>query len=202
MTFSAGEETIHKLPHAPVHLYQLNSNPGAYSNKMGCGAFTTAMALSCYQPGRFGNYAAARAIFGQMRKVPFFGGTFERQNARIGRRHVYFSKPYDRGTPADLAAAIDCGAPTIMLVRPGFLGTGLHDVLLVGYSVDALGRWLNFFVDNPAIESDKLQSPGVDYPGNEAYSVSYLSKWWTGCFTPFIGSPQALAKWRHLTGRK
>jgi hypothetical protein len=139
MVHPAQEETVHKLPHAPVHLYQLNADPGAYSNKMGCGAFTTAMALSCYDPVRFGKYAAARRLFDRMRKVPFFGGTFEGQNAVMGRRYGFFARSYDNGTPADLAAAIDCGAPTIMLVRPGFLGIGLHDVLLVGYSVDALG---------------------------------------------------------------
>lgn len=202
MAHSAAEETVHQLPHLPVHLYQLNKAPDAYSNKMGCGAFTTAMALSCYDPVRFGKYDAASKLFDRMRKVPFFGGTFESQNAIMGRRYGFFARSYDSGTPADLAAAIDCAAPTIMLVRPGFLGIGLHDVLLVGYSVDALGRWLNFFVDNPAIESGSLQSPArPDYPGNEVYPVSFLSTWWTGCFTPFLGSSEAVAKWRDLTGR-
>ena len=202
MTHPTTEEIIHKLPHDPVHLYQKNTAPGAYYNEKGCGAFSTAMALSFYDRERFGKYAAARMLFDQMLKVPFFGGTFEGQNASVGKRFGFFARAYDHGTPADLAAAIDCGAPTILLVRPGFLGIGQHDVLLVGYSVDAVGRWLNFFVDNPGIESDKLQSPPrPDYPGNEVYSVSFLSTWWTGCFTPFLGSFDAVAKWRELTGR-
>ncbi|MDQ3930297.1 MAG: hypothetical protein M3328_14280 [Chloroflexota bacterium] len=202
MVDATTQETIHNLPRLPVHLFQLNKDPGAYYNEKGCGAFTTAMALSFYQPARFGNYDAARKIFDRMLKVPFFGGTFESQNAVIGQRHGFFARNYDHGTPAELAAAIDCGAPTIMLVRPGFLGIGQHDVLLVGYSVDSSGRLLNFFVDNPEIESDKLQlPPRPEYPGNEVYSVPFLSTWWTGCFTPFLGSPAAVARWRELTHR-
>jgi hypothetical protein len=201
-TGSPAGETIHRLPRDPVHLYQLNKAPGGYHNAMGCGAFTTAMALSCYNPTRFGTYTAARFIFHKMRKVPIFGGTFESQNAAIGRRYRFSAHPYDHGTPADLAAAIDCGAPTIMLVNPGFLGIGRHDVLLVGYSVDAEGRWLRFFVDNPAVESPTQPAPpGVSYPGNESYPVDSLPARWTGCFTPFFSSQDDHLKWRMLTGR-
>jgi hypothetical protein len=195
-------EIIHRLPHPPVHLFQHNQAPGAYANKMGCGAFTTAMALSCYDPARFGNYAAARSIFDSMRKVPFFGGTFESQNASIGRRFKFATDNYDNGTHADLATAIDCGAPAILLVNPNFLGIGQHDVLLVGYSVDAQGRLVHFFVDNPGVESaTQTAPPGLSYPGNEAYSVATLSTKWTRCFTPFFPSPDAYLKWRMLTNR-
>lgn len=196
-------EIVHRLPHDPKHLFQLNEDPGAYYNKMGCGAFTTAMALSCYDRDRFGTYAAARRIFAQMWKVPLFGGTFESQNAAMGRRYGFFTAPYDRGTVADLAAAIDAGAPTIMLVDPQwFFGIGRHDVLLVGYSIDTQGRYLNLFVDNPAYQSASIASPpGTNYPGNEVYPVDILPQKWTRCFTPFFASAAAFAQWRTTTGR-
>ena len=195
-------EIVHRLQRGPVHLFQLNKAPDAYYNEMGCGAFATAMALSCYDPDRFGTYAAARRIFDQMWKVPLFGGTFESQNAAMGRRHNFSTAPYDHGTVADLAAAIDAGAPTIMLVDPKCLGIGRHDVLLVGYSVDTEGRYLKLFVDNPAYESATLASPpGTNYPGNEIYPVDILPHKWTRCFTPFFASAAAFARWRAATGR-
>jgi hypothetical protein len=201
-TTSTAGEVVHRLPGDPVHLYQLDKSPGAYYNTMGCGAFTTAMALSLHDRERFGTYDAARMIFEKMRKVPFFGGTFESQNAAIGQQFNVACDPYDRGTPADLAAAIDCGAPTILLINPNFLSIGRHDVLLVGYSVDAEGRYARFFVDNPAVESDTQQAPpGLLYPGNEAYSVAVLSKKWTRCFTPFFPTDDAYLKWLLFTGR-
>ena len=194
--------TVHRLPNVPVHLFQRDRNPDAYFNEKGCGAFTTAMALSHYNPARFGTPAAAREIFDQMLKVPIFGGTFEFQNARMAKHYGLFSKNYDHGTPADLAAAIDCGAPTIMLVNPGFLGIGEHDVLLVGYSVNSSGNWLRFFVDNPAVESAPSEATFPEhFPGNMSYSIPDLSEKWTRCFTPIFGSADAYAKWRALTGR-
>src|SRR5690242_6629106 len=75
------QEIVHRLPHDPVHLWQLSTDPGTYSNPLGCGAFSTSMGLSCYDATRFGNYDSARNIFDAMFKVPFFGGTFESQNA-------------------------------------------------------------------------------------------------------------------------
>src|SRR5262249_23917730 len=156
--------------------------------------FTTAMALSYYDLPRFGTYAAAREIFDQMLKVPFLGGTFECQNAAIGRRFNFFAAPYDHGSVVDLSAAIDNAAPTIMLVNPGLVGIGQHDVLLVGYSVDQHGNYLNLFVKTPAIESATLAGPaGPAYPGNEIIPVGTLSAKWTGCFTPFFASADAYA---------
>lgn len=194
-------QTIHKLDHAPIHLYQLNKAPDAYYNEKGCGAFTTSMALSCFDPAKFGTYAAVRAIFDQMVKVPFAGGTFEHQNARMGQKFGFHTKNYDHGSPAELAAAIDCGAPTILLVNPGFLGIGQHDVLLVGYSVDATGKW-RFYVDNPAVESAPSEtSLPQEFPGNASYSIADLAEKWTRCFTPFFATADAFAKWRALTGR-
>lgn len=199
------DEIVHRLPRGPVHLYQLNRDPDAYYNEMGCGAFTTAMALSCYDPARFGTYATARHIFEKMWKVPLFGGTFESQNAAIGRRYNFSTAPYDHGTVADLAAAIDAGAPTIMLVDPRrywIFEIGRHDVLLVGYSVDSQGKFLKLFVDNPANPSATLTSPaGMDYPGNEIYPVDNLHQKWTGCFTPFFASADAFAQWRAIRRR-
>lgn len=198
----ATSEIIHRLPRAPLHLFQHNKAPHAYYNEKGCGAFSTAMALSCYDPARFGSYAAARIIFNKMLKVPFFGGTFEGQNAVIGRRYQFVAHAQDHGTPADLVAAIDCGAPTILLVNPGMFGIGTHDVLLVGYSVDPHGALLNLFVDNPGVESSTQVSPsGSPYPGNEVYPVASLAAKWTRCFTPFFTSPVVYAQWRALTYR-
>ena len=201
-TASVAGEVVHRLPGEHTHLYQHSKVPRTYYNPKGCGAFTTAMALSFYDWQRFGTYEAARMIFDKMAKVPFFGGTFENENSAIGRQFGFATDSYDRGTPADLAAAIDCGAPTILLINPNFLGIGQHDVLLVGYSVDAQGRYMHFFVDNPGVESPTQQSPpGLSYPGNEAYSVAVLSAKWTRCFTPFFSTEDAYLKWRMLTRR-
>jgi hypothetical protein len=59
-------EIVRRLPRDPVHLWQLNQSPGTYNNAMGCGAFSTAMALSYYDPTRFGTYDAARRIVSRM----------------------------------------------------------------------------------------------------------------------------------------
>ncbi|HEY0071131.1 MAG TPA: hypothetical protein VGE04_14285 [Chloroflexia bacterium] len=218
MADTTAGETVHALPrlHAQsvelkqdpdavtAHLYQLNEKPGAYANKMGCGAFTTTMAISHYHP-TLGTYDTARTIFDKMIKVPHFGGTFECQNARMARQYGLLSKNYDHGTLADLQAAIDCGAPTILLVEPtGRLRIGQHDVLLVGYSLDASGKLFRFFVDNPMIESAPSRESPVQaqkFPGNASYTVPELIKTWTNCFTPFFGSAEAYARWRALTGR-
>jgi hypothetical protein len=160
------------------------------------------MALSRYNPERYGSYAAARAIFGEMKKVPFFGGTFERQNAAIAKRHGFFAAPFDHGRVSDLAAAIDRGAPAIMLVNPGIFGIGMHDVLLVGYSVDPNGNYRNLFVINPEVQNATLTvSLNVTYPGNEVIPASTLPSKWTGCFTPFFLSAEAFAGWRAEVGR-
>src|SRR6476661_7188080 len=138
---------VHRLPHDPIHLYQYNEDPQAYKNPMGCGAFCTTMALSYYDVGRFGTYAAVRQIFETMRHVPFFGGTFESQNARLARKHDLFAASFDFGTVDDLTAAIDKGAPTVLLVNPGLFGIGRHDVLLVGYSANDAGCCVDLFVN-------------------------------------------------------
>src|SRR4051812_36533964 len=96
-------EIVHRLPRDPVHLYQLNAAADGYDNPMGCGAFSTAMALSVYDPARFGSYDTARHFFGQMLKVPFFGGTFEHQNAALARRLGFVAQFQDHGSVADLA---------------------------------------------------------------------------------------------------
>lgn len=199
---SATNEIVHRLPHDPTHLYQRSQDPPDYFNRKGCGAFCTAMAFSFYDSGRYGNYATPRAIFCEMVKVPFFGGTFEGQNAATGKRHGFFAAPFDHGKVSDLAAAIDRGAPTIMLVNPGKFGIGTHDVLLVGYSVDANGNHVNLFVNNPEVQNATLAAPlNATYPGNEVIPVNILPKKWTGCFTPFFASAEALTDWRAQVGR-
>ena len=193
-------ETIHRLPQEPVHLYQLNQGGDAYYNPMGCGAFSTAMALSVYDPA-FGRYAQARAIFAQMLKVPFFGGTFEHQNAAVAHRFGYLADFYDQGSVADLVLAIDAGAPVILLVNPGPLGLGQHDVLLVGYS-EVGGAPLHLFLDNTALESGTQPAPdGLSYPGNQTLTAADLSHKWTGGFTPFFHDAATQARWRKATRR-
>jgi hypothetical protein len=195
-------EHVHRLPRDPVHLYQFNADPAAYQNAMGCGAFCTAMGLSYYDPVRFGLYSAARTIFADMLHVPFFGGTFESQNAATARRLGYFAQPFDHGTIADLTAAIDFGAPTVLLINPGFLGIGTHDVLLVGYGTDEWGGCVCIFVNNPAVESATLGAPmGLSYPGNQIIASSTLPSRWTGCFTPFFDSQTTFNNWRAHTHR-
>ncbi|HKP54437.1 MAG TPA: papain-like cysteine protease family protein [Chloroflexia bacterium] len=197
------DEIVHRLPRDPAHLYQRSQDPPNYNNPMGCGAFCTSMALSFYNPERYGNYGAPRAIFGEMVKVPFFGGTFEGQNASIAKKHGFFAAPFDHGKVTDLAAAIDHGAPTIMLVDPGRFGIGRHDVLLVGYSVDANGNYINLFTNNPEVQGATLESPlDEKYPGNYIIPVSTLPTKWTGCFTPFFSSAEAFASWRAQVGRR
>lgn len=204
-------EIIHRLPREPVHLWQLNQDPGTYNNPMGCGAFSTAMALSCYDPQRFGTYTAAREIFDHMVKVPFFGGTFESQNAAIAQKYNFHSAPYDHGKVADVAAAIDCGAPTILLILPktilsiagvDLLKVGQHDVLLVGYSTDGRGKYLNLFINNPWLRDSGQPAPaGLAYPGNQTLPVATLGETWTGNFTPFFPTEATWADWRKATHR-
>lgn len=195
-----GDETIHTLSRLPIHLYQLNAAEDAYSNRMGCGAFTTAMALSAYDPGKYGTYDVARFFFDRMLKVPIFGGTFESQNARIARLQGFMAHSYSGGTLRDLTAAVDAGAPTIMLIDPRHLGVGSHDVLLVGYSADGTGTPRSFFVDNPA-RPEALQ-PGTPYPGNQTMPAAELTSRWTRVFTPIFSDDQQQAAWLGATGRQ
>ncbi len=202
MTDAPGGEVVHRLPHDPIHLYQYNAAAGAYENAMGCGAFSTAMALSVYDAAKYGSYDTARGFFQQMLKVPFFGGTFENQNSAIARRLGFLAYSYGYGTVADLAAAIDAGAPAIILVNPTTLGIGTHDVLLVGYSVNAQGLYLQLFVDNPAVESNNQPAPaGLSYPGNQTISLADLPHKWTGVFTPIFASAGADAQWKQRARR-
>jgi hypothetical protein len=198
---SAGE-VVHRLPRDPVHLFQLNTAPDTYNNPMGCGAFSTSMALSVYDPMRFGNYDTPRNLFSQMLKVPFFGGTFENQNGAMARRFGFLAHSYGYGTPADLAAAIDLGAPTVILINPNRLGIGQHDVLLVGYSVDVHGNFLRLFIDNPWEQAGTQPAPpGLSYPGNQAIAEADIPHKWTGVFTPIFASPDTESRWRAQTHR-
>jgi hypothetical protein len=204
-------EVVHRLPRDPVHLWQLNHDPGTYNNAMGCGAFSTAMALSCYDPARFGTYDAARRIFDQMDKVPFFGGTFESQNAAVAHQFNYYGAPYSRGTVEDLMGAIDHGAPAVLLIEPktilsiaghDLLKIGQHDVLLVGYSLNAHTQPLNIFINNPWLPgASQTAPPGLSYPGNQTIPVARLDQVWTGNFTPFFPSAEAWAAWRRAAHR-
>ncbi len=208
---AAPSETVHRLPHDPVHLFQLNTDPGTYKNPMGCGAFSTSMALSYYDAARFGTYDSAHAVFDAMLKVPFFGGTFESQNAAVAHKYNFFAAPFDHGTVADLAAAIDLGAPTVILVNPktfvsvgdiDIVRVGQHDVLLVGYSVDAQGHYINLFINNPWLQSGTQPAPaGLSYPGNQTIAVADLANKWSYCFTPFFQAADTFAQWRKTTHR-
>ncbi len=196
----APAETVHRLPQDPVHLYQLAQGQDAYYNPMGCGAFSTTMALSTYDP-TFGTSEHVRAVFGQMIKVPFFGGTFEHQNAATARRFGYLADFYMHGTVADLALAIDAGAPVILLVNPGLFGLGQHDVLLVGYS-EVNSAPLHLFLDNTAVESPTQPAPpGLAYPGNQLLTLTDLSGKWTGGFTPFFRDAATQTRWRNQAHR-
>lgn len=199
---SAGGEVVHRLPRDPVHLFQHTTAKGAYNNPMGCGAFSTAMALSVHDPARFGTAEAARALFDKMLKVPFFGGTFENQNSVAARRLGFPAYSYDYGTVADVAAAINHGAPVVFLINPNRLGIGQHDVVLVGYSTTAQGAYLRVFVDNPAVESAiQPAPPGVAYPGNQTFRVAELPQRWTGVFTPIFADAVRAAQWRRTMHR-
>ncbi len=116
------------LARMPVHLWQWNPAPSAFYSPTGCGAFATAMALSVFQPARFGSYGAARAIEAAMPVIPLVGGTPESANAVAARAAGFPAAMLDHRTVAELRAAIDSNAPVILLVDP-LLGLGRHDVL-------------------------------------------------------------------------
>jgi hypothetical protein len=191
---------VYALPQLPVHLWQNNPAPDAYRNPMGCGAFTTAMALSVYDPARYGSYAAARRLFTQMVQVPVFGGTFEGQNTEQARQAGFTALPSDHGTVADLVAAVNLGAPIILLVDPGLLGIGRHDVLLVGYRVGRNGRVQQLLVDDPLLATPTRASAPAE-PGNRAIPIADLPHKWTGVFTPIFASRDRAANWQRATGR-
>src|SRR4051812_15464463 len=201
--YSATERgRIVKLEREPVHLWQWNPAPGAYYSPMGCGAFTTAMALSIYAPARFGSYAAARALYAQMSQIPLLGGTFEEENAAAARREGFAATAFDHGTAADLMTAIDAGVPVILLVDPALFGLGRHDVLLVGYRVNRAGTLQDVFVDNPAIEgADGADPDSATAPGNQLITMADLRRTWTGVFTPIFRSAADEQGWRTLTQR-
>jgi hypothetical protein len=193
-----------QLGQLPVHLWQWNPAPDAY-NPMGCGAFTTAMALSTYEPDRFGTYQAANSIFAQMPKIPLIGGTFEGDNAKVAGLAGFAATTADHGTAADLMTAIDAGAPVILLVNPIFLGLGglgLHDVLLVGYRLDAAGMLQDVFVDDPAFGAAGGADPNAPgAPGNRMITMAELQQSWTGVFTPVFRTVADEQHWQKIAGR-
>jgi hypothetical protein len=191
---------VYALPQLPVHLWQTNPTRNAYRNPMGCGAFTTAMALSVYDRVHYGSYSAARRLFTQMVQVPVFGGTFEGQNAEQARQAGFTALSNDHGTVADLVAAVNLGAPVILLVDPGLLGIGRHDVLLVGYRVGRSGRVQQLLVDDP-LRAGSTRAEAPAEPGNLAIPVADLPRKWTGVFTPIFASPARAADWQRATGR-
>jgi hypothetical protein len=198
--FALGE-TVRRLPRNPVHLFQNNQSATEYHNAMGCGAFSTAMALSVYNPD-YGTYEMAQSFFAQMLKVPFFGGTFENQDAAVARRLGFHADSYGMGTLTDLMTAIDLGAPAVILINPTHLGIGTHDVLLVGYSVDAEGTPLRLFIDNPAVESGAQKArPGQIYPGNQTIEAPDVDQKWTHVFSPIFADPAVYDRWRAQTRR-
>jgi len=191
---------VYGLPQLPVHLWQDNPAPDAYRNPMGCGAFTTAMALSVYDPMLYGSYAVAQVLFAQMAQVPVFGGTFEGENAEQARLAGFTALPSAQGTVADLVTAVNLGAPVILLVDPGLLGIGQHDVLLVGYRVGAAGQLRELLVDDPFLAAPTRANAPVE-PGNQAIPIVDLPHRWTGVFTPIFSSPARAADWQAQTGR-
>jgi hypothetical protein len=191
---------VYALPQLPVHLWQTNPARNAYRNPMGCGAFTTAMALSVYDRVHYGSYSAARRLFTQMVQVPVFGGTFEGQNAEQARQAGFTALPNDHGTVADLVAAVNLGAPVILLVDPGLLGIGRHDVLLVSYRVERNGRVQQLLVDD-TLRATSTRAVAPAEPGNQAIAVADLPHKWTGVFTPIFASPDRAADWQRATGR-
>jgi hypothetical protein len=200
-----GGEVVSRLPRDPVHLWQRTDRAGLYNNSMGCGAFSTAMAISVFQPGGFvndGGYAIAHDIYDQMLKVPFSGGgTFEMQNTLALKAHGLQASMFLFGTFDHVAAAIDMGAPVIILINPIVLNIGQHDVLAVGYSRDTFGRPLSLFIDNPWDEPSTQVGPdGLNYPGNSKIAAADLPNKWTGTFTPVFGDTTTFNEWRQRTG--
>jgi hypothetical protein len=107
---------VYGLPRWPAHLWQYNPAPDAYANPRGCAAFSTAMALSVYDPTHYGTYAAAQHLFTRMAQVPIFGGTFESQNAVVARQAGFIAFNHAQGTVAELVAAVNLDAPVILLI--------------------------------------------------------------------------------------
>lgn len=119
--------------------------------------------------------------------------------------------PPPPGDPSDGAAAIARGAPTILLILPktilsiagvDLLKVGQHDVLLVGYSTDGRGKYLNLFINNPWLRDSGQPAPaGLAYPGNQTLPVATLDETWTGNFTPFLPTEAHWADWKKATHR-
>ena len=191
---------VYGLSPRPVHLWQSNPAPDAYANPRGCGAFSTAMALSVYDPTHYGTYAAAQRLFTRMAQVPFFGGTFESQNAVVAGQAGFIALNHDHGTVDDLVTAVNLGAPVILLLNPNFLGIGQHDVLLVGYRAGADGQVRDLLIDNPA-QAAATRSDAPAEPGNQMIAVEDLPRIWTGIFTPIFASPAVATAWQAQAGR-
>lgn len=198
-------EVVHRLPDEPVHLWQLTNDTTLYNNPMGCGAFSSAMALSVYQPGGFvanGGYAIAHSLFARMLQVPISGGTFELEDSMALQAEGLQASMFLLGTFDQLAAAIDLGAPVILLVNRVFLLIGQHDVLMVGYSRDATGAPLHVFIDDPAIGAVDQEAPaGLSYPGNDKIAFADLASKWTGTFTPVFKDPGTFDQWKTNANR-
>jgi hypothetical protein len=184
----------------PVHLWQYNSAPDAYANPQGCGAFSTAMALSVYDPTHYGTYATAHYLFTRMVQVPFFGGTFEHQNAVVAGQAGFIALNHDHGTVGDLVTAVNLGAPVILLLNPNFLGIGQHDVLLVGYRAGADGQVRDLLIDDPAQAAASRPDAPAE-PGNQVISLTDLPARWTGVFTAIFDSSAVASAWQAQAGR-
>jgi len=205
-------EQVYTLNPLPTHLWQLDHaakvtvgdhEQEAY-NDMGCGAFSTSIALSVFAPQR-ATLQAATSLYQRMRKVPFTRGTWEGENARLALEDGYVAANLSDGTPAELANLVKLNAPAVLNINPRrFLAVvqyGAHDVALAGYSSDAGGAVAKIFVLDPWRETGNGSVGGhEDYPGNRYFVTGpqegeQLSAIWTRTFTPIFRDAAQAREW-------
>ncbi len=205
-------EQIHALSPMPPHLWQLNPNvqvtigglPKPANNNMGCGAYSTTMCVSAYD-SKYGSYQTAADFYARMAKVPFSRGTWEGENSTMARKLGFVSAQLHNGTPQELADLIAVNAPAVLNIDPQqilFIKYGAHDVPLVGYSEDGVGKLLKLFVLDPWIEGDSGSIGGhPEYPGNRYFAATdadpgeKLTAMWTGTFTPVFRDRDHAQQW-------
>ncbi len=205
-----GEQVFAVSP-LPTHLWQLDKqdtvNVKGMSeqafNDMGCGAYSTAMAMSVHDP-KYGSEQAATDLYNRMSKVFFSRGTWEGENAKQAAQAGFVSAQLHNGTADELADLIRVNAAAVMNMEPGhilFVEYGAHDMTLVGCSTISSGAVQKIFVLDPWLPTGNGSVGGhPDYPGNRYFVTDdtygeKLATMWTGTFTPIFKDADQARQW-------
>ncbi len=204
-------EQVHALDPMPPHLWQLDKAetvqskgaPESAYNDMGCGAYSTTVAMAYYD-NKFNSYQFATDLYAHMGKVIFSHGTWEGENARQAQNNGFVSAQLHNGTAAELADLIRVNAPAVLNIDPHtilMVTYGAHDITLVGFSGASDGTPLKIFALDPWLQPDSGSIANhPDYPGNRYFvannaSGDKLSALWTGIYTPIFKSAAHARAW-------